>query len=146
GMWLFLATELMVFGGLFLAYTVYRVEFPAEFGAASRQLNIVFGAVNTVVLLTSSLTMALAVYAVRAGWRQAVVGLLAVTAALGIAFLVIKGFEYHGDYEERLMPGLAFEDSDWAGLDPRNVRLFLLLYYLMTVLHAIHLVVGIAVI
>jgi cytochrome c oxidase subunit 3 len=144
GMWIFLATELMVFGGLFTGYTVYRAEFPAEFAAGSGKLDIWFGAVNTVVLLSSSLTMALGVYAAQAGRRNDVVTCLALTALLGTAFLVIKGFEYHNDYVERLVPSFSFEDSDWTPpLRPEKVKLFLLFYYTMTGLHGVHLLIGI---
>src|SRR5262249_39973376 len=83
GMWLFLATEVMVFGGLFTGYTVYRTQYPAEFASASTKLNLVYGAVNTVVLLASSLTMALAVYAAKLGRRRMLTGLLMVTGLLG---------------------------------------------------------------
>lgn len=146
GMWIFLATEVMVFGALFTAYTVYRAAYPAEFAAASQKLNVVFATLNTVVLLTSSLTMALAVHAAQAGSRQVLVRLLAVTALLGTAFMVIKGFEYLGDYRENLMPGLAFDENEWlrAGINPKQVKLFLIFYYVMTGLHAVHLIVGIA--
>ena len=142
GMWIFLATELMFFGGLFTAYAVYRHTHAEEFTAASARLNLIFGSVNTVVLLTSSLTMALAVYAARIGRREWLTTCLAVTALLGIAFLVIKGFEYHGDYVEGLVPGLAFDDGEWD--KPAGVQLFFLLYYIMTGVHALHLIIGIA--
>jgi cytochrome c oxidase subunit III len=141
GMWVFLATELMFFGGLFLAYTVYRHDYPNEFAAASRRLKLTFGGINTVVLLTSSLTMALAVYAARIGRRELLTMFLLLTALLGAAFLVIKGFEYHGDYVDNLVPGLAFEDGEWD--EPRGVKLFLLLYYIMTGVHGLHLIIGI---
>jgi cytochrome c oxidase subunit 3 len=141
GMWIFLATELMFFGGLFTAYTVYRHRYPEEFAAASTRLNLVFGGVNTVVLLTSSLTMALAVYAARVGRRDWLISCLGLTGLLGAAFLVIKGFEYHGDYADNLVPGLAFVESEWP--KPAGVKLFLLLYYLMTGVHALHLIIGI---
>lgn len=144
GMWIFLATELMVFGALFTGYAVYRAKFSAEFEAGSAKLNIWFGGINTVVLLSSSLTMALAVYAVQAGRRQMVVTCLALTALLGTGFLVIKGFEYHGDYVDRLVPGLGFDDHDWPPpLHPEKVKLFLVFYYLMTGLHGVHLIIGI---
>ena len=144
GMWIFLATELMVFGGLFAGYTVYRAEFPAEFAAGSGKLDIWFGAINTVVLLSSSLTMALGVYGAQAGRRNYLVTCVALTALLGTVFLVIKGFEYHNDYVERLVPGFSFEDSDWTPpLRPEKVKLFLLFYYTMTGLHGIHLLIGI---
>jgi cytochrome c oxidase subunit 3 len=167
GMWIFLGTELMVFGGLFTAYAVYRAVYPDAFAAASGQLDVWFGGVNTLVLLTSSLTMALAVYAARIGNRRHLVAYLVVTALLGTAFLVIKGFEYHKDYKEDLVPGLAFETSDWtadspikarrppehlreidpveAQMFPQRVKLFLLCYYIMTGLHGVHLIIGIAI-
>ncbi len=158
GMWIFLATELMVFGGLFTAYTVYRAVYPEAFAAGSRHLNVWFAGVNTLVLLTSSLTMALAVWAAQVGRRQMLVGCLALTAVLGLAFLVIKGFEYHGDYHENLIPGFAFDPSAWqapatlrhadpqeAAMFPQRVQLFFLCYYFMTGLHAVHLVIGITI-
>jgi cytochrome c oxidase subunit III len=148
GMWVFLATELMLFGGLFLAYTVYRLRNPTEFEAASNHLNLTFGAVNTVVLLTSSLTMALAVYWAQTSQRHLLTLALCLTALLGSAFLVIKGFEYHGDYQENLMPGLAFDAQEWMdkGLRPERIKMFLVIYYTMTGLHAVHLIIGITII
>ena len=149
GMWIFLATELLVFGALFTGYTVYRFKFPAEFAAGSDRLNLWYGGINTFVLLSSSFTMVLAVYGAQTGRRNLVVGCLALTALLGTAFLVIKGFEYHGDYVERLIPGLAFQDKDWTqGEHPviaKNVKLFLMFYYIMTGLHAVHLIIGIGI-
>jgi cytochrome c oxidase subunit 3 len=148
GIFLFLATELMLFGGLFLGYTVYRIRYAAEFEAASAHLNLSFGAVNTIVLLTSSLTMALAVHWVQTGERQRLIIGLLLTAALGTAFLVIKGFEYYADYVDNLMPGVAFNDAEWSerGLQASRVKMFLVIYYTMTGLHAVHLLIGIAVI
>lgn len=145
GMWVFLATELMVFGALFTGYAVYRSRYPAEFAAASGELNLVFGGINTVVLLTSSLTMALAVYGAQTSQRKILVTCLVLTALLGAAFLIVKGFEYYVDYVENLIPGVAFADEAWLrrGLNPGNVKLFLLLYYIMTGIHALHLLVGI---
>jgi cytochrome c oxidase subunit 3 len=158
GMWIFLATELMVFGGLFTAYAVYRVVYPDAFAAGSRQLNVWFAGANTVVLLTSSFTMALAVWAAQVGRRQILVGCLVATALLGTAFLVIKGFEYHEDYENYLVPRLRFEPSQWqapqalqqsdpseARMFPERVQLFLMCYYIMTGLHALHLIIGITI-
>lgn len=142
GMWVFLATELMFFGGLFTAYVFYRQQYPDEFAAASRKLNLTFGGINTIVLLTSSFTMALAVHAAQLGRRGRLTVLLGLTAILGAAFLVIKAFEYHGDYLDDLVPGLAFEESAWE--KPAGVKLFLLLYYLMTGVHGLHLIAGIA--
>jgi cytochrome c oxidase subunit 3 len=157
GMWLFLSTELMVFGALFTGYTVYRTIYPHEFEAGSQKLNVMFAAINTVVLLTSSLTMALAVHAAAARHRKQLVRLLLATALLGGAFLVIKGFEYAEDYEKNLVPNLGFKDDDpqWQGhkdhdghpvtLDTRHVKLFLMFYYIMTGLHAVHLIIGIGI-
>ena len=147
GMWIFLATELMVFGALFTGYAVYRNLYLAEFTAGSRALNIWFGGVNTVVLLSSSLTMALSVHGAQVGRRKVVAKCLALTALLGTAFLVIKGFEYYGDFVDGLVPGMAFNDQDWLGretpLNPGKVKLFLFFYYAMTGLHGIHLIIGI---
>jgi cytochrome c oxidase subunit 3 len=149
GMWMFLVTEVMVFGGLFTVYTVYRVRNPLEFELASNKLNIWFGGINTVVLLTSSLTMAMAVYWARLGKRQLLTLGLLLTAALGTAFLVIKGFEYYGDYKDNLMPGIVFDDQEWIaeGVRPdrvNRVMMFFIIYYTMTILHAVHLIIGIA--
>jgi cytochrome c oxidase subunit III len=148
GMWIFLATELMVFGALFAGYTVYRAKYPVEFEAGSHELNVWIAAVNTAVLLTSSLTMVLAVHAAQVGARQNLVNCLIATGLLGALFLVIKAFEYHGDYTENLVPGLAFNNEDWAkrGVsEPGKVQLFLMFYYVMTGLHAVHLIIGIGI-
>jgi cytochrome c oxidase subunit 3 len=156
GMWLFLTTELMLFGGLFLGYTVYRWAYPNEWAAGSHALRVDIGAINTIVLLTSSLTMALAVHGVRTGKRVQLLWCLALTAALGTTFLVIKAYEYYVDYEEKLVPRLRFEPEEWIErgkamvppryLDPQRVELFYLFYYIMTGVHAVHLIVGISVI
>jgi cytochrome c oxidase subunit 3 len=148
GMWIFLATEVMVFGALFTGYTAYRAKYPQEFAAASGELNLTLGAINTVVLLTSSLTMALAVRGAQVGQRKLLVNALVLTALLGTAFLVIKGFEYREDFDKNLVPRLAFQEMEWTaeGLNPQQVQLFLLFYYIMTGLHALHLIIGIAII
>jgi cytochrome c oxidase subunit 3 len=152
GMWIFLATELMIFGGLLTAYIIYRAAYPAEFGEASKHLNLLIGGINTIVLLTSSLTMALAVRAAQTGLQKRTVWLLLLTAALGAAFMGLKAVEYYSDYKENLMPGVAFQPKEWSEkvtepdhvhLSPDHVQLFLILYYFMTILHAIHLTVGI---
>ena len=143
GMWIFLATEIMFFGGLFAAYTVYRAMHPAAFEAASRHLDIVLGAINTGVLLTSSLTMALAVRCAQIGKRWNVVVFLTVTMLLGIAFLCIKGLEYHQKYTGHLVPGASFS---FAGPHSREAEMFFYLYFAMTGLHAIHMIVGIGVV
>ena len=142
GMWLFLATELLFFGGLFAAYMVYRVWYPETFGAASRSLDIVLGSVNTLVLITSSLTMALAVRAAATDRRRQLMVLLVVTMALGVVFLGIKGVEYYQKYVDHHIPGLGFH---FEGPAPERANLFFSLYFAMTGLHALHMIVGLGV-
>ena len=141
GMWAFLVTEVMFFGGLFLAYAVYRHWYPAGFAAASAHLDVALGAINTGVLIGSSLTMALAIHAAQAGGRRAQVLFLLLTIALGSAFLVIKGFEYADKWHHHLMPGEGFR---FEGPEAPHARIFFSLYFAMTGLHAFHMVVGIA--
>jgi cytochrome c oxidase subunit 3 len=138
GMWLFLATELMLFGGLFLGLAVYRVAYPEAARTASDHLHLWIGGANTAVLLTSSLTMVLAVVAARAGARNPTALLLVATAALGLLFLALKGYEYHIEYREGLMPGV----GPTFPLADRN-ELFFNLYFAATGLHALHLTIGI---
>ncbi len=140
GMWIFLATEVLFFGGLFLAYTVYRYTYGQVFAQASRHLDDVFGGANTAILLFSSLLMALAVRAAELNQKKPLVRLLLATAAFGIVFMTIKGFEYHKDFVDRIVPGANFH---WDGPDPRNAELFFWIYFAMTGLHAIHVSVGI---
>jgi cytochrome c oxidase subunit 3 len=140
GMWIFLATEVLFFGGLFLAYTVYRYTYGHVFAQASRHLDDVFGGTNTAILLLSSLVMALAVRAAELSQKKLLVRLLLATAFFGIVFMTIKGFEYHKDFVDRLVPGANFR---WDGPDPRNAELFFWIYFAMTGLHAIHVSVGI---
>src|SRR5581483_2487331 len=123
GMWVFLATELLVFGALFTGYTVYRFQYPAECEHASGKLNLLIGGINTVVLLTSSLTMALSVRAAQLGQRRALVICLLLTALLGATFMGFKAVEYYEDYRENLVPGLAFKPAEWEeqGVQPRPV-------------------------
>jgi cytochrome c oxidase subunit III len=147
GMWVFLSTELLLFGVLFAGYTIYRIQFSPAFDAASSRLNWQIAGVNTIVLLTSSLTMALAVRAAQFGRRQTLVWLLVATAVLGAAFLGFKAVEYYGDYRENLVPGLAFDAEEWhqPSVEPNAVKLFLVFYYVMTGLHAVHLTVAIGI-
>jgi cytochrome c oxidase subunit III len=148
GMWTFLATEVLIFGGLLTGYTVYRVRYQGDFAAASHHLNIVIAAINTVVLLSSSLTMALSVRAVQTGDnRRKLLTCMILTAVLGSLFLVLKAVEYTDDYKENLVPGLAFQDRDWParGANPATVKMFLMFYYILTGLHAVHLLIGIGV-
>ncbi len=154
GMWSFLATEVMLFGGLFTAYIVYRINYPEAFAAATRQLaiphelpfflqSIFLGTVNTAVLLCSSLSVALAVHAAQEGKNRRVMWMLVLTLILGATFLGIKGLEYYIKYEEHLIPGLNFR---YEGVDPEKVELFFLLYFVSTGLHALHMVIGMGVI
>jgi cytochrome c oxidase subunit 3 len=147
GMWMFLATELLVFGALFTGYTVYRIQDAPSFEDASAHMNLLIAGVNTVVLLTSSLTMALGVRAAQLGQRNALVVLLLLTALFGAAFLGLKAVEYTGDYHEKLVPGVAFDAEEWRHGDvkPDKVQLFLVFYYVMTGLHAVHLTIGIGI-
>jgi cytochrome c oxidase subunit 3 len=148
GMWTFLVTEVMIFGGLFAAYAVYRWAYPTAFAAASDSLLWELATLNTVVLLSSSFTMVLAVHGAQVGNRKFLVNGLLGTIGLGILFLVLKFYEYHVDYVEGLIPisgwfhGEHFhehaEDSTFLG----HVRLFMVLYFVMTGLHAIHMIIG----
>jgi cytochrome c oxidase subunit 3 len=141
GMWVFLAQEVMFFGGLFLAYLVYRVSYPAVFAEASHHLDVVLGGANTAILISSSLTMALAVFGAQTGKRRMLILFLAGTMVLGLAFLGIKVIEYHRKYEDRLIPGLNFS---YPGAHGNQARLFFGLYFAMTGMHALHMVIGIA--
>ena len=142
GMWVFLATEILFFGGLFTTYLVYRRWYPAAFAAGSRGLLLWAGATNTAVLITSSLTMALAVEAAQTGQRRALMICLVITMALGCTFLGIKGFEYYTEYAERHVPGPYFNfETEYA----RNAQLFFSLYFMMTGLHAVHMIIGLGV-
>jgi cytochrome c oxidase subunit III len=140
GIWVFLATEVLFFGVLFAAYTITRVRFPEAFAAGSRLTSVTLAGINTAVLLTSSLTMALGVHAAKQGARRAVVGWLWLTVALGAAFLVIKAFEYRLDYVEHLIPTINFDHSR-AQAD--QVELFFYMYFCITGVHALHVLIGI---
>ncbi|HXV97570.1 MAG TPA: cytochrome c oxidase subunit 3 family protein [Anaerolineae bacterium] len=144
GMWLFLVTEVMFFGGLFLVYIIYRGAYPQEFAEASHHLDIYLGTTNTIVLLCSSLTMALAVRSVQLGQRKAAVAFLFLTLVLGLTFLGIKGLEYYHKYEEQLLPGSGFMYEGEA--NPHYAQLFFILYFVMTGFHALHMIIGAGVI
>ena len=140
GMWVFLASELLFFGGLFVAYLYGRTHFPAGWAEGSRHTDVLLGTVNTAVLLTSSAAVALAVACEEdARQRRWTARLLALTAALGVAFLVIKGLEWHSEWREHLVPGPAF------ALKAPGAQQFFALYFLMTGLHGVHMACGIAV-
>jgi cytochrome c oxidase subunit 3 len=142
GMWIFLATEVLFFGGLFLGYTIYRFTYGHIFVETSRKLDVVLGGTNTAVLLISSLLMAFAVRAAKLDQRRILTGLLIGTALLGCVFMSIKGVEYHKDYVDHLVPGSSFA---WRGADAGNAELFFWIYFAMTGLHAIHVTVGIGI-
>jgi cytochrome c oxidase subunit 3 len=142
GMWVFLVTELMFFGGLFLAYVIYRSAYPRAFALASHELDIALGTTNTVVLIASSLTMALGVRSAQLGRRRPLVLFLVLTMILGSVFLGIKTYEYHHKYVEGLVPGPEFH---FPGEEGVHARIFFSLYFAMTGLHALHMVVGIGV-
>jgi len=140
GIWTFLATEVLFFGGLFTAYVVYRFLYPQAFAEASHHTNLLYGTVNTAVLLTSSLTMALAVQAAQEGRNRALVRCLAATIVLGIGFLLVKGLEYREHFAHHLVPGAQF-----ALTAKPKTELFFWLYFTMTGLHGIHVLAGIGV-
>jgi cytochrome c oxidase subunit 3 len=140
GMWAFLVTEILFFGGLFTAYAVYRWTYPEAFAEASHHLDILLGGVNTAVLIASSLTMAMAVHAAQTSRRAGQVWFLVLTIVLGLTFIVIKGFEYHHKYVEHLVPGPGFH---FEGPFARPAQLFFSLYFAMTGMHALHMVVGV---
>lgn len=148
GIWLFLATEIMFFGALFLSLGIYHYKYTEAFEMASQRLNWQIGGINTIVLLVSSLTMVLAVHYSRLGDRTRLIRYLLLTAAIGAVFMVLKGLEYYLDYRENLIPGWRFEPGEWirSGLSADqvpHVKLFLLMYFIMTLIHAIHLTIGI---
>ena len=141
GMWIFLATEVLFFGGMLLCYAVYRTMFFPVFAEASRHLDVVLGCVNTAVLLCSSLTMAIGVHAAQAGHQKSVVRFLGITMLLGAVFLAIKFYEYYEKYAEGLIPGTHFV---WHGDEPGRASIFFIAYFLLTGMHALHMIIGIA--
>jgi cytochrome c oxidase subunit 3 len=140
GMWVFLATEILFFGGMFLGYTVYRFYYPKVFAEASNHTLVVIGSINTAVLLVSSFLMVLAVRAAERRERLYTSLFLALAAFLGLAFLALKGFEYYQEIEEGLFPGAHFR---FEGGNPAVARMFFYLYFLMTGVHAVHVTIGI---
>ena len=142
GMWVFLATEVLFFGGLFVTYAIYRSWYPEAFAAASHELDVTLGTINTVVLITSSLTMALAVHASQLGQRKLLMAFLILTMILGAVFLGIKGVEYYHKFAEHHVPGPAFP---FAKAQIRHAQIFFSLYFVMTGLHAVHMVIGIGI-
>lgn len=139
GMWVFLASEVLFFGALMLTYAVYRTLYQDGFYAASHETSILYGTINTALLLTSSLIMTLALQASKLNLRRATVACLLLTGALGVAFLAVKGLEYSDDLKKHLLPGAGFS------LHQPATRLFFALYWTMTAVHAVHLGIGIGI-
>ena len=139
GMWVFLATEVMFFGVLFFAALHLRLHDPAGYAAGSRLTHAWLGTINTALLLTSSLAMALGVRAARLAQPRPMRALLLVTAALGAAFLAVKAAEYALEWRDGLVPGVRF---GYAGPEARGVQSFFFLYFVMTGLHAVHMLIG----
>jgi cytochrome c oxidase subunit 3 len=142
GMWVFLVTEVLFFGGLFATYMIYRNWYPDAFAAASHELDVTLGTVNTIVLITSSLTMALAVHAAQLGQRKLLMMFLILTMILGAVFLGIKSVEYYHKFAEHHVPGADFRfEKEYV----RQAQLFFSLYFVMTGLHALHMIIGIGI-
>jgi cytochrome c oxidase subunit 3 len=143
GMWVFLLTEVLFFGGLFCTYCVYRMSYPAAFTAGSVKLLVWAGTTNTFVLITSSLTMALAVRAAQTGDRRPLLIFLVLTMLLGCVFLGIKGFEYYKEWQEHHVPGAGFEfeEAQYA----QQAQIFFSLYFMMTGVHALHMIIGLGI-
>lgn len=149
GMWVFLATEVLFFGALFVGLAAYGYSYAEAFEKASGKLNWIIGGINALVLVVSGLTMVLAVYYASHGRQRPLLWLLTATALLGTCFLCLKGLEYYTDYRDNLIPGWKFDDSEWVtkeGLTADqvpHVKLFLMFYWIMTGLHALHVALGI---
>jgi len=148
GMWLFLAQEIMFFGGLFAAYAVYRFKYPMAWHLGSGELDIFFGATNTSVLLASSVTMAMCVWATQRSRIKEQIFYLCATLFLGCVFLFIKWyFEWPVKYEHGLIPGPWWnpDAAHFPGVDIGNLQLFYVMYFIMTSMHALHMVIGIGI-
>ncbi len=142
GMWIFLMTEVLLFGGLFTAFTAYRISHPHAFDLGSKDMEIVLGAINTAVLICSSYTMALAVHSAELGNQKRLTLFLLVTMTIGAVFLCIKFTEYYLHYQAHKAPGFWFEDqAPGAG----SIQMFFVFYFIMTGLHAVHMIIGIGV-
>lgn len=142
GMWTFLVTEIMFFGGLFGAYVIYRMKYQDAFFAAHHELDWKLGGLNTFILLTSSLSMALGVHFCQLRKRKATIFWLFITILFAIGFLVVKYFEYSAKFHHHLVPGPNFQFHE-AGIPVGQAQMFFCLYFAMTGLHAIHVIIGI---
>jgi cytochrome c oxidase subunit 3 len=141
GMWLFLATELLFFGGLFLLYMIYRSQFPHAFAVASQNAEVLIGTVNTLLLLTSSAVFAWGLGHVRRGDNRRLFWACVIVAVLGLAFLGLKGWEWKDDLDKHLFPGPGFAIT---GPDNGGAQLFWIFYWIGTALHGVHMIVGVA--
>lgn len=139
GMWVFLVTEILFFGGLFAAYIVYRAWHPELYIEASTELNTLWGAVNTVVLIGSSLTVAMAIKSAQLNQKKGVIINLVITLVLAGIFMMIKYFEYAHKFELGIFPG---EFYTYDGLEHEKANIFFSIYYMMTGLHGIHVLIG----
>jgi cytochrome c oxidase subunit 3 len=149
GMWLFLVTEIMFFGGLFCAYLIYRLMYFPAFGAASQTLDIKLGAFNTIVLIISSVTVVFAVRAAHDGNRKQLVAYMVITILLGLTFLGVKAIEYKEKFEKHHVPGASFsfdkpfdDNGKEIPVEPQHAQLFFALYFAMTGMHALHMIIG----
>jgi cytochrome c oxidase subunit 3 len=139
GMWSFLASETLLFAGLFTLYAAYRTMYPADFALAVEHNSRLIGTTNTVILITSSFTVAASLHAVRRGRPRRAGGLLLASIALGLLFLVLKGVEYAQHFREGIYPAAHYHYAELQGFGP---RMFYTLYFYLTGLHALHVVVG----
>jgi cytochrome c oxidase subunit III len=143
GMWVFLSTEVLFFGGMFMTYTLNRSTYPTIFAEASKSITLWLGALNTIVLIGSSVTMAMAVWSSQVGKKKLVTIFLIATLILGSVFLGIKGVEYHDKFVEHHVPGFNFNFEPGADVATNaHAQLFFSLYFAMTGLHALHMIVG----
>ena len=140
GMWLFLATEMLFFGGLFLVWLVYRHSHPAGFALATHHTELVIGSINTVLLLTSSFVFSLGLSCAEEGDNRRLLQAALVTAALGLGFLLLKGWEWHDDFDQHLFPGASFS---LGGPDQGGAKLFYVFYFIGTGLHGVHMMAGV---
>ncbi len=143
GMWVFLLTEVLLFGGLFVAYGVFRAWYPEMFYNAHKQLDVLLGSVNTIVLITSSVTMALAIRFIQVDKRKLTIAFLLLTLLFALTFLVIKYFEYSHKIELGQLPGNMYS---FTGVQGNNPHIFFSIYFAMTGLHGIHVLIGMFVI
>jgi cytochrome c oxidase subunit III len=143
GMWTFLITEVLFFGGMFTAYAIYRSVYHDAFASTSQYMDVILGGTNTAVLICSSLSMAMAVRSAQLSRQRAVVISLLITMAFGTTFLVIKAFEYHNKWVEGLVPGLHFDMSRYeVPKYAHEAQILFFLYFAMTGMHALHMVIG----